>query len=112
MQERARQLRSALTPAEQHLWRHLRKRQLRGFEFRRQHPMGRFILDFYCPAAKLVVEVDGEVHAEQMDDDAERTQWLESERACRVLRFTNSEVRRNTNAVLEAILTALTGPPP
>ncbi|HEX7407891.1 MAG TPA: DUF559 domain-containing protein [Candidatus Binatia bacterium] len=112
VESRARELRRALTPAEQQLWHHLRSRQLAGYGFRRQYPVGRFIVDFFCPAAKLVIEVDGDTHAEQTDYDAERTRWLNQQKGYTVLRFTNGDVHRNLTAVLDAIVAALTRPPP
>jgi very-short-patch-repair endonuclease len=112
IQERARQLRRALTPAEQRLWRRLRGGQIDGFEFRRQYPMGRFIVDFYCPSSSLIVEVDGDTHAERAEYDEARTQWIESEHHCRVIRFTNEEIDRNLDAVLGAIAAAVKRPPP
>ena len=111
VQQRARALRGELTPAERRLWQQLRCGQLGEFGFRRQYPMGLFIVDFYCPAARVVVEVDGDVHARQVEYDAERTRWLERERGCRVLRFTNDEVRDQLDAVVEAILAVLRTPP-
>ena len=57
---RVRQLRKQATPAEKILWKHLRNRRLNGIKFRRQHPLGRYIVDFYCPTHRLVVEIDGE----------------------------------------------------
>ncbi len=59
-----------MTPAEAHLWQHLRGGQLNGYEFRRQYPMGRFIVDFYCPRLKVIIEVDGDTHAQQAEYDA------------------------------------------
>ena len=91
----ARELRRTLTPAERTLWQRLRRGQLAGYGFRRQYPVGRFIADFSCPAAKLVVEIDGDSHAQQADYDAERTRWLMEEKSYRVLRFTNEDVHRN-----------------
>ena len=78
---------------------------MHGLRFRAQHPVGRFILDFYCPAYKLVVEVDGEVHAEQAERDAERTVQLKA-RGYTVLRFQNAEVEANLPDVLERIARA------
>jgi very-short-patch-repair endonuclease len=103
----ARGLRRLLTPAEQTLWRRLRRRQL-GARFRRQHPLGRYVADFYCPAARLIIEVDGDVHAgpDQAGRDAERTSWLEA-RGYRILRFMNSDILRNTEEVLREILRAV-----
>jgi very-short-patch-repair endonuclease len=76
--ERARRFRRALTPPESRLWFCLRGHKLAGLKFRRQHPIGPYILDFYCAAAKLAVEVDGAVHdrAEQAEHDRRRTLWL------------------------------------
>ena len=99
---RARELRQPQTPAESKLWARLRNSQL-GFKFRRQHPIDRFIADFYCAACRLVVEVDGDSHARQVEYDAARTEWL-SERGYRVIRFANRDVYQNLDAVLEAIL--------
>ncbi len=86
-----RDLRRNLTDAERALWRHLRQRQIAGLKFRRQHPVDRYILDFVCLEARLVIELDGGHHAERQDEDQERTAWPE-ERGYRVLRFWNTEV--------------------
>ncbi len=99
----ARELRQPQTPAEQKLWQRLRRKQLNGYYFRRQHPIGQFIADFYCAAARLIIEVDGDTHAEQEAYDAARTAWLES-RDYRVIRFTNRQVFREIEAVLTRIL--------
>jgi very-short-patch-repair endonuclease len=107
IQERARQLRRAPTATERQLWQHLRGRQLAGFEFRRQYPMGRFIVDFYCPQAKLVIEVDGETHADQAAYDAERSAWLQTQKHCRVVRFTNAELHDNLAGVLDMLAAVL-----
>ena len=100
---RARGLRQPQTPAEQELWTRLRNRQLGGFKFRRQHPIGRFIVDFYCAACRLVVEIDGDSHAAQLEYDAARTAWL-NEQGYHVIRFTNRDVYRHMDGVLETIL--------
>ena len=97
-----RHLRRNQTPAERALWQHLRRKQLGGLRFRRQHPIGRFVVDFYCPARRLVIEVDGESHAYQAEYDVSRTAWLEMQ-GYHILRFTNADVRENINAVLAAI---------
>ena len=83
-----------------------------SYSFRRQYPVGSFIVDFFCPASKLVIEVDGDSHAEQPEYDAERTRWLEQQKRYRVIRFTNEEVHRNIEAVVDAITAALKAPPP
>ena len=104
----ARILRRRTTDAERKLWLHLRGGRLGGFRFRRQHPDPPYVLDFYCHAARLVVELDGSQHTDQADDA--RTRALEA-RGLRVSRFWNNDVLSNTEAVLEAILNALQARP-
>ncbi len=107
--QQARALRQSPTTAEQVLWRHLRNRQLAGTKFRRQHPLGPYILDFVCLAQGLVVEVDGGQHADLQAQayDRQRTVWLRQQ-GLRVLRFWNHEVVQQTNEVLAHVLQALT----
>ncbi len=109
--DRARSLRVAQTDAEQWLWYHLRRRRLQGWKFRRQHEMGRYIADFVCPDAGLIVELDGGQHGEQMIYDELRTLELEA-MGYRVLRFWNNDVLKNVEDVLEVILEALARPAP
>ena len=99
---RARKLRRPQTPAEQTLWRLLRDRRMGELKFRRQHPIGPFIADFCCAAARLVIELDGDSHASQCEYDQARTDWLQAQ-GYRVIRFTNQEVYGDMDAVLEAI---------
>ncbi len=106
MQSTARRLRKNPTEAERLLWRHLRLRQLGGWKFRRQQPVGPYIVDFVCLEKRLIVEVDGGQHAAQVDKDAQRAAWLEAE-GFRVLRFWNTEVLRDREAVQETIRAAL-----
>jgi very-short-patch-repair endonuclease len=108
MQARARKLRRAMTPAEKKLWQHIRLGQL-GVQFRRQHAVGPYIVDFFCAKAKLVIEIDGDVHAdpEQAERDAERTEWLNEQKDYRVIRFWNNEVLRNMESVRMKISEAL-----
>ena len=101
----ARALRRRLTPEEQALWNALRHRQLQGFRFRCQHPVGPFVLDFYSPALKLAVEVDGDVHQEQVEQDEFRTRHLEGY-GYRVLRFRNEEIFSDLPSVLARIAAA------
>jgi very-short-patch-repair endonuclease len=98
----ARDLRSRQTPAEQYLWQHLRAGRLNGLRFRRQQPLGPYILDFYCASAKLVVEVDGPIHHTQIDYDRERDSYLIAH-DLRVLRFTNDAVLNDLTSVLRSI---------
>jgi len=97
-------LRENMTPAEKILWQYLRKSQLNGFKFGRQHPLKNFIADFYCHAAKLIIEVDGKIHtsrfAREYDDG--RTFELE-EFGIKVIRFNNDEIEKNIETVLEKI---------
>ena len=107
----ARRLRKTPTEAETRLWSRLRRRQIDGHRFRRQVPLGSYVVDFACLEARLMVEVDGGQHAERIDADAARTAWLEG-RGYRVLRFWNNDVLANTDGVVETIRAALSGYPP
>ena len=99
----ARDHRHPLTPAEAKIWSRVRNRGL-GFKIRRQHPIWRFIADFYCAEAKLVIEIDGDSHAEpsQEEYDKARTEWLE-ERGYQVIRITNEDVHRHLEDALKEI---------
>ena len=108
---RARDLRKLSTDAERRLWSRLRQKQLDGFRFRRQQPIGPYIVDFFCPEASLILEVDGGQHASNEADDETRTHWLAA-RGYRVMRFWNNEVFGNTEGVILIIRDALRGPPP
>jgi len=107
----ARANRRPLTPPEARLWRHLRDRQLGGLKFRRQQVLGPYIADFCCFEARLVIELDGDSHIEQVAYDERRTAWLRGE-GFRVLRFTNKDVFDNLEGVLEAIRMACRDRPP
>ena len=91
-----------MTPAERRLWAELRGGALDGVPVRRQHTVGRFVLDFYAPAHHLAIEVDGDIHDSQQERDAARTEAL-AERGIRVIRFRNEEVLGNIGAVLDRI---------
>jgi very-short-patch-repair endonuclease len=104
--ERPRQLRRDATDAERRLWSALRDRRLSGYRFRRQYPIGRYIVDFACTRHRLIVEADGSQHADSKADRL-RTAWLE-EQGWRVLRFWNNDVLTNANGVVETILKKLT----
>ena len=109
--QKARALRSHLTDAEQLLWRHLRMRQLGGYKFRRQRPIGPYIVDFVCLERKLIVELDGGQHAARRYYDKSRDSWLNGQ-AFEVLRFWNDDVLTKIDDVKAAIHRALTEPPP
>ncbi len=102
----ARLLRKQPTKAEDILWRQLRGSRFHGAKFRRQVPFDRFVVDFYCHAVKLVVELDGKQHEWFAEYDAERTRVLES-RGVSVIRFTNVEVEGDLDSVLARIHNAL-----
>jgi very-short-patch-repair endonuclease len=96
-------MRHERAPAEHILWQCLRNRELNGFKFRRQVPIGSYIADFYCAEKSLVVELDGDSHSERQEYDAKRNYWMR-ERSLHVVRFINTDVFENLDAVLEAIL--------
>ena len=104
----ARRLRAESTPAERRLWRHIRQRQVIGHRFRRQHPLGPYIVDFICLEKKLVVEVDGGQHSDPETEiaDERRSAWLRKE-GYRVIRFWNNEVLGNMAGVVDALEQAL-----
>ena len=104
---RAKELRNNPTEAERILWQHLRFRQFGGYKFRRQQPLGNYIVDFVCLGKRLVVEVDGGQHNSQHSYDERRDAWLEQQ-GFRVLRFWNNEVLQNVEGVKGAIWQALT----
>ena len=97
------QLREGQTQAEALLWEHLRGHRLLGYKFRRQHAIDRFVVDFYCHQANLIIEVDGLIHQTQIDEDVERQRILEA-MGFRVLRFTNDQVLHETEQVQAEIL--------
>lgn len=102
----ARRLRREMTLPEVILWQHLRRGSLKGHRFRRQHPIGPYILDFYCTESRLCVEIDGAAHdnPERAAHDERRTIWLE-EQGIRVLRFTAADILNDE--ALEGVLTAI-----
>ena len=101
-----RRLRSEPTDAEHRLWQYLRSRQIEGCKFRRQHPFGDYILDFACLDRKVVIELDGEQHAENGGYDTRRSEFLE-QAGFKVLRFWNNEVFENIEGVVQVIIAAL-----
>ena len=109
--QRAQTLRDNRTDAEGLLWQYLRNKQLGGYKFRRQQPMGPYIADFACLPEKLLVELDGGQHAARQAHDGRRDAFLR-EKGYRILRFWNNEVFDNCFGVLERVYAALTDPPP
>jgi len=104
--QRARELRKNLTDAERKLWAHLRLRQIQGHKFRRQRPIGPYIVDFVCLEQRLVIEVDGSQHMERASQDARRDAWLASV-GFRVLRFWDNQVLNEIDGVAEVIARVL-----
>ncbi|HEX74210.1 MAG TPA: endonuclease domain-containing protein [Dehalococcoidia bacterium] len=105
LKQPSRQLRKNMTDAEKHLWAKIRMKQLKGYQFYRQKPIGDYIVDFFYPRAKLVIEVDGSQHlvGETIQYDRIRNDYLSS-LGLRVLRFTNTEVLTNIKGVVESII--------
>ena len=110
IRSRARRLRRNPTEAERSLWQKLRFWQVNGYKFRRQQPLGNYVVDFVCLETRLVVEVDGGQHAQQADYDSHRDDWL-SGQGFVVLRFWNNDVLNNIDGVMEVILKHLQGTP-
>ena len=96
-----RNLRNNATPEEDALWQRLKNSQL-GHKFRRQHSIGNFITDFYCPAKKLAIELDGKQHLNDKEHDEERNDFLES-LGIKAIRFWNEEIKSDINTVIEKI---------
>ncbi len=101
----ARQLRGNMTDAERHLWARLRMRQLKGYQFYRQKPIGDYIVDLYCPRAKLVIEIGSSQHFSdgKIEEDRKRDDYLIA-LGLRVLRFTNTDVMMNIDGTVESII--------
>ncbi|MGC9455835.1 MAG: endonuclease domain-containing protein [Phycisphaerae bacterium] len=102
MIQRARQLRRSSSFPERLLWSRLRNGRCAGLKFRRQHPIGPYVADFFCPSAGVVIELDGRSHDEQVDYDRVRQEFIERQ-GLRVLRFTNDRLLRDLDGVVEAI---------
>ena len=106
VEKAARELRKDMTPAERILWEALRRKTLAGAKFRRQHPVGRYILDFYCPQYKLAIEVDGDSHVGKELHDTIRTEALGAY-GVDVLRFRNEEILYDLESVMTRILSTI-----
>ena len=112
LKERARVLRKNMTDAERKLWTSIRLKQLNNLQFLRQRPIGNFIVDFYCPEAKLIIEIDGGQHftKEGQESDQNRDAFLEG-LGLHVLRFNNHEVLKNSEGVVGEIIRFLNKEP-
>jgi len=102
---RARHLRQDSTPPEELLWLALRNGQIADLKFRRQHPVGPYVVDFYCHSIGLVVEIDGMSHVDRLEQDQERINYLEQQ-GLKVLRVTNQDVMNDLDAVARGIAQA------
>jgi very-short-patch-repair endonuclease len=109
----AKDLRKRLTATEQHLWKHLRGKQFEGLKFKRQQPVGKYIVDFMCFEKKIIIELDGGQHMQLLEKqkDGERDAWFEAQ-GYTILRFWDNEVLMNTRGVLEVISTYCQEHPP
>jgi len=106
----ARKLRNNATEAERKLWQHLRRKQIKNLQFYRQRPLGKYVVDFFCPAKKLVIEIDGGQHYENgklIEEDIEREEYLRKVLKLKILRFANTDVMRNMSAVIDKIIESL-----
>jgi len=106
----AKVLRKNFTDTERLLWKYLRTKQMQGCRFRRQEPIGSYIVDFVCQEKRIMIEVDGGQHSAEKERDNERDKWLEG-KGYKVLRFWNNEVLANTEGVLDIIRDCLNHPP-
>jgi len=106
----AKVLRKNFTDTERVLWKHLRAKQMKGCKFRRQEPVGSYIVDFVCHEKLIVIEVDGGQHTTDRERDSERDKWLKGQ-GYKVLRFWDNEVLTNVEGVLEVIRDCLNHPP-
>jgi len=103
LQERSRDFRKNLTDAEQKLWQKIRNKQIRGNKFRRQFVLGNYIVDFICLDKRLIIEVDGGQHMDNVNYDLQRDEWLKNQNF-KVLRFWNNQVLNEIDSVLEVIV--------
>ena len=106
IRSKAKELRKNMTDAEKILWKYLKNGQLKGMHFRRQHPYGIYILDFYCFKANLGIEVDGPIHLSKHEYDSERSKYIEST-GLQLLRFTNGDVEKRISWVISKIISNL-----
>lgn len=110
LQNVRKELRKNITPQELTLWYKLRNNRFYGYNFKRQHSAGNYIVDFYCPLKKLAIEIDGSQHLDNKEHDKERTEYLES-LGIKVIRFWNDEINTNINGVLLKIKEELESDP-
>jgi very-short-patch-repair endonuclease len=110
--ENARFLKKVMTESETILWEQLRNRKLKGYKFRRQHPVASYIVDFYCHECRLIIELDGQIHKQNDNPEYDKGRAGELESlGLRIVRFTNEEVEADISLVLIKISESLTSPP-
>jgi very-short-patch-repair endonuclease len=110
LKENSRKLRREMTKAEVILWNRIRRKQINKLQFNRQKPLGSYIVDFYCPTKKLVIEIDGGQHYENgeiVEEDKEREHFFKQALKLKVLRFTNDDVLYNLSGVIDKIIEVL-----
>lgn len=110
LKENSRNLRSNMTKTEVILWNRIRKRQLNNLQFYRQKPLGSYIVDFYCPVKKMVIEIDGGQHYEKgkiVEADKEREDFLKNILGLKIIRFTNIDIITNLNSAVDKIMLEL-----
>ncbi len=100
--QQARHLRKNMTDAERKIWHSIKGKKIKNHRFRRQHPIGPYIVDFVCLENRIVIEIDGGQHAWQKETDEKRTKWLESE-GYRVIRFWNNQIMNEFNGVIQIL---------
>ena len=100
--EQRKLLRNNMPPAEWLLWKKLNNKQLSGYKFRRQYGIKQFVIDFYCPALKLAIEIDGDSHIDALEYDHNRQKYIES-LGIKLLRFSNLEIYENLDRIIEKI---------
>ena len=103
----SRKLRNNSTEAERKLWQHIRCKQIQNLQFYRQRPLGKYVVDFYCPKVKLVIEIDGGQHyfeGNLIADDKVREDFLKNVLKLKILRFTNIDVMKSMSAVIDKII--------
>ena len=112
LKEYSKKLRHEMTDAEKMLWQKIRRRQLKGYQFFRQKPIGKYIVDFYCPKARLIIEIDGGQHYEEHNQAEDKKRDAELNLiGFKVVRYTNLDIIKNFNSAVEDILKILPNPP-
>jgi len=110
LKDNSRKLRKTMTESEVILWNKIRRKQLKNLQFNRQKPLGKYVVDFYCPLKKLVIEIDGGQHYDNgkiTKKDLEREKFIKEILGLKIVRFTNIEIKQNLASVIDKILETL-----